>query len=172
MKYDGSAIPGWPVGVGNWIYGPPAVGYINNDNILDIAIGDQVLSMTPADKIYAWDKTGTYLPGFPTNPINAINDQIILADINNDNLTELIIDDNTQASADSSGQYLCFRNNGTQLTSWIIKTKGTSFFNTPCLLDINRDNVMDMIGGAILGSGSSTFTNVYLWNLHTLIQSF
>jgi hypothetical protein len=167
LKYDGSSVSGWPKGVGYWIYDPPAVGYINDDNILDVAIGDQVLAMTPSDRIYAWDKNGVPLTGFPTNPLNSINAQIILADINNDNHTELIIDDNTQTNADSTGQYLCFKNDGTQLTSWILNTKGTSFFNTPCLLDINRDNVLDMIGAAILGTGSSTYTNVYLWNLQT-----
>lgn len=40
LKSDGSQLAGWPKSVSNWIYGPPSVGYINNDNILDIAVGD------------------------------------------------------------------------------------------------------------------------------------
>jgi len=82
---------GWPKQVNNWIYGPPSVGFIDNDNILDIAVGDQVLSSNPSDYVYGWNKNGTPLTGFPIGPLNAINNQILLADVNNDNLTELIL---------------------------------------------------------------------------------
>jgi hypothetical protein len=92
---------------------------------------------------------------------------VILADINNDNLTELIVDDNTYTLPDTLGQYLCFKSDGTQLTSWQLRTKGTTFFNTPCLLDINRDNILEMVGSGIQVPGSNPFTNIYLWNVQT-----
>jgi hypothetical protein len=167
LKNDGTSLTGWPQTTNNWIYGPPAVGYIDSDNFLDVAIGDQVLSGTPADRLYAWDRNGVFLTGFPTIQINAINNQVILADINNDNLTELIVDDNTYTLPDTLGQYLCFKSDGTQLTSWQLRTKGTTFFNTPCLLDINRDNILEMVGSGIQVPGSNPFTNIYLWNVQT-----
>jgi hypothetical protein len=161
LKFDGSIMPGWSSRqVNYWIYGPPAVGFINNDNILDIAIGDQVLSGSPVDYLYAWDKNGTPLPGFPVGPINAINDQVVLADINNDNMTELIVDDNT-TSQSGTGQYLAYHNDGTPVSGWPIITQGTTFFNMPCLLDINNNGILDMVGAATVGT---TNANVYLWN--------
>jgi hypothetical protein len=162
LKNNGILLSGWPSMVNYWIYGPPAVGFINNDNILDIAVGDQVLSGTPVDRLYAWDKNANLLSGFPIYNLNAINNQVTLADIDNDNLTELIIDDNTQSSG--IGKYLAFNHDGTLVTGWPIITTGTSFFNTPCITDVNRDGILDILGGAMEGSGANTYINVYLWN--------
>ncbi len=164
LKKDGSIQTGWPKYVSWWIYGPPAVGYIDNDNFLDIAIGDQVMSASPTDYVYAWDRNGNALTGFPIGPFNAINCQIVLADIDGDNSTELVFDDNTYSSSTGLGQYLAYKNNGTPVTGWPLMTMGTTFFTTPCFIDMNRDGILDMIGAGIEGSGSSAYTNIYLWN--------
>ena len=160
LKNNGTVMPSWPKAVNYWIYGPPAVGYIDNDNIIDIAIGEQVLSGTPVCKVYAWNKNGAVLSGFPIGPIWAINAQILLGDIDNDNMTELIIDDNTQLAG--QGKYLAYNHDGTPVTGWPIYTSGTTFFNTPCLTDINRDGILDIIGAGL--ESSPSYTNVYLWN--------
>lgn len=164
IKKDGTVQTGWPKSVSNWIYGPPAVGYIDADNNLDIAVGDQVMSATPVDMVNAWDKNGNPLPGFPIGPFNAINCQIVLADIDGDNLTELIFDDNTYSSSTGLGQYLAYNHNGTPVSGWPLQTLGTTFFTTPCFTDINRDGILDMIGTGIEGTSPNQFTNVYLWN--------
>jgi hypothetical protein len=158
LKNNGTVLPGWPKAVTYWIYDPPAVGYIDNDNIIDIAIGDQTLSVTPVCKLYAWNKNGVVLSGFPIGPIWAINAQILLGDIDNDNMTELITDDNSTMSG--FGKYHAYNHDGTPVTGWPIITTGTSFFNTPCLTDINRDGILDIIGASREGS----YANVYLWN--------
>ena len=161
LKFDGTIMPGWTAqATSDWIYGPPAVGYINNDNILDIAVGDQVLSGTPADHLYAWDRTGAAITGFPVGPINAVNNQVALADIDNDNFTELIVDDNT-TSGTGAGEYFAYNHDGTPVSGWPIVTQGTTFFNMPCLLDINSNGILDMVGA---GNPSLTSNNVYLWN--------
>jgi hypothetical protein len=158
LKKDGSQLPNWPKTTGNWIYGPPAVGYIDADTLLDIAVGDQVLSGVPADYLFAWNRNGIALQGFPIGPLNAINNQVAIADLDNDGMMELMIDDNTTA-----GIYLAYNHDGTPLAGWPITTTGTTFFNMPCLTDVNRDGVLDIVGAAREGS-TSTFTNVYLWN--------
>ena len=158
LKNNGTILPGWPKAVSYWIYGPPAVGYIDNDTIIDIAVGDQVLSGVPVCKLYAWNKNGVVLSGFPIGPIWAINAQILLGDIDNDNMTELITDDNSTMSG--FGKYHAYNHDGTPVTGWPIITTGTSFFNTPCLTDVNRDGILDIIGASREGS----YANVYLWN--------
>jgi hypothetical protein len=162
LKYDGSQLTGFPKATGNWIYGAPSVGYIDGDTLLDIAVGDQVLSGTPADYVYGWNKNGDVLSGFPIGPLNAVNTQILLGDIDNDNSPELIFDDNSSQAG--LGQYLAYNHNGTPVTGWPINTTGTTFFNNPCLTDLNRDGILDIIGAGTEGTGSSAYTNVYLWN--------
>lgn len=56
-----------------------------------------MLSQTPIDKLYCWDVNGNSLTGFPVSNLNAINSQILIGDIDNDNNMELIIDDNTRS---------------------------------------------------------------------------
>lgn len=160
LKNNGTVLSGWPKTTSNWIYGPPSVGYIDNDNIIDVAVGDQVLSGVPSDYVYAWNKNGVQLAGFPIGPINAVNSQVVLADIDGDNNTELIFDDNTQTAG--IGKYLVYNHDGTFNSN--IETNGTTFFTTPCITDINRNGILDIVGAGVAGTSPSQQTNVYLWN--------
>lgn len=162
LKNNGTVLSGWPKQTNNWIYGPPAVGYVDNDNILDVVVGDQVISASPVDYVYGWNKNGTALTGFPIGPVNAVNSQVILGDINNDTHTELIFDDNTSTA--DTGKYLGYKYDGTPLPGWPQPTKGTTFFVTPCLTDLNRNGIMDIVGAGISGTAPSQSTNVYVWN--------
>ena len=161
LKNDGTVLNGWPKTTSQWIYAPPVLGYVNNDNIIDIIVGDQVGSGVPADYLYGWDKDGNVLSGFPMGPINAINNQAALGDIDNDNQLEILVDDNSQISG--MGQYLAFNHDGTPVSGWTIPTIGASFFNMPCLTDLNNDGMLDMVGAGY-SIGGSNETNVYIWN--------
>ncbi|NOS83670.1 MAG: T9SS type A sorting domain-containing protein [Ignavibacteria bacterium] len=161
LKNNGTVISGWPKTTGNWIYGPPAVGYIDGDNIIDIAVGDQVISGSPVDQLYAWNKNGASLTGFPIPQLWAINTQITIADIDNDNSMELICDDNTQTGG--RGKYLAFNHDGTPVSGWVVNTSGSTFFSTPMLGDVNCDGILD-ISGAGCVTVSPQSANIYLWN--------
>lgn len=171
LKYDGTVMTGWPQSASSWIYSPPGVGYIDSDNQLDISIGDQILSVNPSDWLYAWNKNGVSLTGFPVGPLNAINAQPMLGDINNDNTNELIIDDNT-TDTQGHGKYLCYQGNGSPLSGWPIATTGTTFFNSPCIFDIDHNNILDITGQGIESISSNPYTNIYLWNTgYTFVAS-
>lgn len=163
MKNNGTVMSGWPKTTGQWVYGPAAVGYIDGDNVIDIAVGDQVASGSPLDFIYAWNKNGTALAGFPVGPLWAINDQVIIGDIDNDNSMELICDDNTTSL--NRGKYLAFNHDGTPAAGWPIETDGTTFFSTPVVGDINRDGILDIAGSGRISSTNTTA--FYLWNTGT-----
>jgi hypothetical protein len=163
LKNNASIMSGWPKPVGQWIYGPPSVGYIDSDNIIDIAVGDQVLSGSPSDYISAWNMNGVVLTGFPIGPLWAINSQILIGDIDNDNNMELICDDNTTYSG--RGKYLAFNHNGSPLANWDVSTDGSTFFSTPMLGDVNRDGILDIAGTGGITTPPPVGTNYpYLWN--------
>lgn len=161
LKKDATVLTGWPKFTDNWVYTPPAVGLINGDNVLDIAVGDQVLSGTPIDKLYVWDANGNSLTGFPVGNLDAINSQPILGDIDGDNNIEIIIDDNT-TDADR-GMYLAYNHDGTPVTGWPIALNGMTMFNVPALTDIDRNGILDIIGSGTVGGPNGT-TYAYLWN--------
>jgi hypothetical protein len=158
LENNGTIKPGWPKTTSDWVYGPPAVGYIDGDNILDVCVGDQVGSGSPSNFVYAWNVNGTALSGFPIGPIWAVNAQVTLADIDNDNMTELIVDDNTWGP----GRYLAFNHDGTPLAGWPMEITGASFFSTPVLTDVNRDGILDIAGTGNDISAQTVY--MYLWN--------
>ncbi|MCB0721763.1 MAG: T9SS type A sorting domain-containing protein [Ignavibacteriae bacterium] len=161
VNTSGTILPNWPKTTAQWVFSAPAVGYIDNDNILDIAVGDEVSSGTPADFVYAWNVNGTALSGFPIGPLNAINGQITLADVDNDNMTELIFDDNTWGP----GRYLGYNHDGTPMSGWPIEITGASFFSTVILTDLNRDGMLDIAGTGNVITSQTVY--MYLWNTGT-----
>jgi hypothetical protein len=164
IKNNGTILSGWPKSTPYWIYSPPSVGFIDGDNMLDIAIGDGggTISGSPVFTLYAWNKNGVALTGFPVTGLWSIDNQPVIADIDNDNMSEIIIDDNTTQSG--MGKYLAYNHDGTPVSGWPIYTTGTTFFHTPCVLDINNNGILDLVGAAGEGTYPNDYTNLYLWN--------
>ncbi len=165
VNSDGTPWEGWPKITTSWVYGPPSIGDINNDGLLDIAAGDEALSTTPINKVYAWTAlTGDPLPGFPIRDIFGVNTQILLADIDGDNMIDLMFDDNT-----SVGKYAGYKYDGTVMEGWPLLLNGSTFFINPFVVDINFSGMM-----AISGAGFDLETgniNIYLWNANVEFNS-
>jgi hypothetical protein len=158
VNHLGSPLDGWPKITGSWIYGPPAVGDINGDGLLDIVVGDQTLSSTPVNKLYAWTGlTADTLDGFPVADLFGINNQVILADLDGDGRIELMFDDNT-----STGNYHGYNHDGTIMEGWPVPVNGSTFFVNPMVLDINYDGILDISGAGYDDVSGSL--NIYLWN--------
>jgi hypothetical protein len=157
IKNDGTSLNGWPKFTTYWIYGPPSVADIDGDGDLDVAVGDQVLSPTPVNKVYAWDIYEGYLEGFPIGPIDAINSQILIADIDGDDMVELIFDDNT-----GNGILNGYNHDGTLMEGWPLEVEGSSFFTNPILFDITSSFEQLNLTATSYDSGSQK-TFIYLW---------
>ncbi|MBW6459907.1 MAG: T9SS type A sorting domain-containing protein [Bacteroidales bacterium] len=160
VRTDGTAFPGWPKFTGAWVYGPPSVGDINGDGLLDIAVGDQMISTTPQNKVYAWTATtGNPLPGFPITGVWAVNSQIMLADLDGDGMIELMFDDNT-----SIGKYQGYNHDGTPMEGWPLYLNGSTFYISPMIFDVKLDGIMDISGAGYDQATDNTY--LYLWNAH------
>ncbi len=165
VRYNGTVLEGWPQFTSYWIYGPPSVGDIDGDGELDIAVGDQVISSSSVNKLYAWTAaTGIPLPGFPVTGLNGINSQVILADLDGDGSVELMLDDNT--ATNSIGSYHGYNHDGTAMEGWPLETMGSTFFINPFVADIDMDGILDISGGST--DQPSGNTNLYLWNANVI----
>lgn len=156
IKNDGTVYPGWPRFTQQWIYGPASVADIDGDGSLDILVGDQVLSGTPASKVYGWKSDGTNLAGFPIGPIWSVNSQIIVADLDGDALVELMFDDNT-----GSGIINGYNHDGTLMAGWPISVTGSSFFCNPFVFDVEGNGTLNISANSYDSNSLKTF--LYLW---------
>ncbi|MCD4829590.1 MAG: T9SS type A sorting domain-containing protein [Candidatus Cloacimonetes bacterium] len=161
---DGTLLPGWPQTLGYWIFAPVAVGDIDGDGAVDLAVGDQVLSNYPATYMNVWDVSGNPLPGWPVGPIWSINTQAIIADLDGDGLVELMWDDNT-----GSCFYLGYNHDATPMDDWPLSAgTGTTFFNTPAVADIDGDGFLDIMGLSTSGDQNS----FYVWSTDALWNEY
>lgn len=158
LRNDGSLFPGWPVNTANWIFAPVSVADINYDGNPDLVCGDQVITLTPNCHIYAWDRNGNFLDGFPTMYIFAVNTQVAILNLDGDKYPELVCDDNT-----SAGKYLAFNHDGTPLSGWPVSVLGSTFYMNPYFMDINDDGKLDFTGGGIMTSIPQC--SFYVWDL-------
>ncbi|MBE0638513.1 MAG: T9SS type A sorting domain-containing protein [Bacteroidales bacterium] len=163
IKNDGSSLPGWPKFTGNWIYGPASVADIDGDTFPDILVGDQVLSVTPTDYVYGWNRFGNNLPGFPIGPIDAVNCQIIVADMDGDGLPELVFDDNT-----GNGILNGYNHDGTIMEGWPLSVLGSSFFTNAMVMDVEGDGTLNLSATSYISNTNTTYK--YLWESNVLMN--
>jgi hypothetical protein len=156
IEHDGTVQPGWPRPLSYETYTPPSVADIDGDGSLDIAIGDQILNAFPTNQVYAWDRFGNPLPGFPISPVDAVFSQIVVADIDGDSQVELVFDGNV-----ANSPLMAYNHDGTPVSGWPMAVQGSSWQQTPSVADVDGDGLLDMAGSGNLISASNTV--VYMW---------
>jgi hypothetical protein len=163
LHHDGTEVAGWPKTMGWSPWAPVSVADIDGDGWLDVATGETVLSPDPANQIYAWDRTGKLLPGFPFGPIDAIHTQLMIADIDNDGMVELLYDQNLPIS-----NLEAINHDGTPVSGWPLEIPLSSFTQTPQIGDFNNDGFIDiaMSGNGIADGVTALdmFTSFYPWD--------
>ncbi len=149
LHHDGTPMTGWPQdlpipnidqlgGGATAIQAPLSVADIDNDNSLDIVVGDVTLCPDDCTVVMAWDQSGTPKSGFPITGIGATQMQVMIADIDGDGTMELFKDNNKAANPNES-----FNHDGTPLAGWEFPNHdgyGQMEFG-----DIDNDGFMDFI---------------------------
>lgn len=158
IKNDGTLYPGWPQTTPNWIYGAPIAADIDSDGFMEIIVGDQIASTTPSSYLTFFEHDGTVK--HTIGPINAINNQVTVADIDNDGKYEFMVDVNTQKSA--TGQYNAYDDDFSQMAGWPLSTNGNTYFSQLIIGDLNNDGNFDLVGAG----GELNLFYMYLnhWN--------
>ncbi len=155
------------------IFASPAIGDINGDGHLEIVAADF------SGYVYAWDRNGNILPGFPMLPLqefaasigdqSAAHQQIrsspILADVDGDGKPEIILGVGWSIVAIKGDGTLvpAFRYGHTNFTCGT-----TSVFAPPAAADLDNNGKIDLVWATGKSSnGGSTVDNgeIHIWEL-------
>ncbi len=172
---DGSFVNGWPfTNLPGEPFSSPVVGDINNDGKNEIIIGllYAINDEYPDEKyggLYAFDRNGKILPGWPIKKGNMFWAVPSLADVNHDKKLEIA----ASACGDPFETYI-FDYQGNISHGWPTEMTYTSWYSL-ATGDINNDSSLDILttAGGIYSCQWEDCGGVYAWNKNgTLIKGF
>ncbi len=164
---DGSIVDGWPRYTEGIIFSSPVVGDIDNDGKDDIVVGLQYASdIFPEENLgglYAFDKNGNILPGWPYKQGYNFWSTPALGDLNNDEKLEI-------ATSRLGFKTSLLYHNGSIIEGWPRTTAWNSYYSD-MLADVNGDGKLDVLttsGGIYscdeFGKGCG---GVYAWDINS-----
>jgi Peptidase family C25/FG-GAP-like repeat len=136
----------------NWDTSIPrlSVGDLNHDGNLEIALG----SLT---KLYLFDKNGVNVPNFPITTVDIWESAPIIADIDTDADSELIMND--------YGKLIAYNIDGSSCIGFPIESNnGENFITAPSIDDIDNDGKNEIV----ISTLSSAKTFVYKTDGHSV----
>jgi len=157
---DGSEVPGWPKYTDGIIFSSPVTGDINNDGYVEIVVGLEYAGNAPDYRyggVYAFDRNGNILPGWPFEKGWNFASSPALADFDNDGDLEIAVS--------RLGFYTyVIHHDGTPASGWPQQTTWNDYYST-IIGDIDNDNIPDILTTAGNGFYPSIYQygGVYAW---------
>lgn len=166
FRHDGSRQYGWPQFVPQQVvWSSPAVADLNRDGSLDIIVGTGLFDPAPGgQKVYAWDRWGSPLPGWPVNVGGRVMASPAIGDIDGDGSPDVVTmaDDgriyaHSATGALKSGFPQCNANNRSSCP--------VGLHGTPVLADLDGDGAQEIVSGGeqwvrVFGAGGTLKANV------------
>jgi hypothetical protein len=159
--------PGFPIALDTWIEkAPVTVADINNDG------NSEILVPTWNGKVYAWNSSGSFLPGFPIITDGKIKGRLALADLDHDGQMEIAAGVESGTTGVGARVFI-WRANGTLYPGWPQST-ACSLPTITCsvasinITDLNNDSQFEVIAATSNGTGNypdpnRSFPSLYVW---------
>ncbi len=155
LKGDGTFYPGWPVETTDNIASSPAVGDLDGDGFLDIVVGtgnydEHCQQAADGNKVYAWDRNGQPLPGWPRATDGNMETSPAIGDIDGDNKLDVVIgchDYNNRACNTLYG----WHGDGSTLAGWPIHSLHPDYpstfdvWDSTRMADIDGDGTVEVL---------------------------
>jgi hypothetical protein len=135
---------------GDYTYGSPALGDVDGDGLMEIVATERLQSGdTSQTKMYVLNGDGTSVAGFPAVLGGPSTSSPALADVNNDNLPEIVVATTTTVRV--------YGRNGVMLSGWPKSLSlNTDFMSSAAVADLDADGDLDIVIGSADGK-------VYAW---------
>ncbi|MFA7686353.1 MAG: T9SS type A sorting domain-containing protein [Moheibacter sp.] len=170
MQWDGTYLFGWPYSLSGWTYAPVTVADVDDDDIYEIFGGNpNFVEGTPLPTIYGISPEGEDIDNFPIEKIGGNEGMINIADVNNDDVLDLIFGSNI-TDAEGFGYIHAYSLDGSgEVAGFPLRPKGFTFLNGAVLGDVDNDGMMDLTANSYtLNFGAevdSMYVNSYNLNV-------
>jgi hypothetical protein len=143
MKADTTPLPGFPLETTQNLESSPAIGDINGDGMQDIVFGTGGFNDTKCGhipdgkKVYAVDKFGKALPGWPAITNYNMTNSPALGDLDNDGQLDVVIH--------TPDTLYAWRGDGTLLPGFPVQGDYIYPQATPILVDVDGDGKIEIL---------------------------
>ena len=147
---------GTPDGFTEGVWSSPAVGDVDGDGFADIVFGSW------DHRIYALDRFGRALPGFPYLHHDTVWSSPALYDVDGDGRVEIFI--GSDSTPHRGGQLLSLDWNGGAVSLRWAQTIGEIFQSSPAIADVDRDGRAEVVIGSGDLFGTVDSRRVWMWH--------
>jgi uncharacterized repeat protein (TIGR01451 family) len=165
--------PGFPINLARWIEkAPVTIADINGDGSNEMLLPTYNEGTPYPGKIYAWDKNGALLPGFPISTDGHLRGRLALGDLNGDGKLE-IAGEVKPFDVDIGAKVYIWKSDGTIFPGWPQETacyQANQYCGVQSIVisDIDGDSDLEVIAGTdnrnLNYNPSLYIPNLYVWH--------
>lgn len=152
LRYDGTAVPGWPFFLYDSTWSSAAVGDIDRDGVLEVVIGAYTHAGDPywlptvdgGGILWVLKSDGTVVSGWPKVFDLHIDSSPALGDIDGDGDLEIVVGTGHEPGSSRGHNVYAFHYDGTAVTGWPVTTSDT-VYPSPALGDLDGDGLPEVL---------------------------